>query len=231
MDVAQHKAEPGQAALIVLWSLLPGPAIWFGLHHFKSAVWCYILYHSIAAIAIVYGYRYWRPTLIRPTARQLFVVLIASLLFSGIAILLYDNFGQYAFSASKAVDALKQQGWCDQLFWPISLYVIIVNPIMEEFLWRGVVLNALESTTGRNHFAMIWSSVMYGAIHYPIVSLVVGPTISLVCVTLLSLHGAVLGVIYKRTKSIVLTSLLHGLLNDVAAVAIMVRLFANAAKP
>ena len=111
----------------------------------------------------------------------------------------------------------------------ISLYAIFGNPIVEELFWRGVVLNELERAKFPiRHFGMIWSSILYAALHLPIVLLVVGPGIGLGCVLFLAVYGAILAAIYRLTGSIVLAVLTHGLLTDVAAVVLMLRLLSEA---
>lgn len=221
-----------QAILLMCWTLLPCASIWFGLNVFKSAVWTYVLYHGLSLPAICIGWKLWKPTLQKPTLKEIAILIVASILFSLAALGFYDLLGKHLFSGQKAVEVLTRVGWCNQLFWPISIYVVLVNPVIEELFWRGVILNALDRLTAPSKWLGItWSSIAYGALHYSIVTLVVGPVIGFACVFFLSLHGALLAVIYRRTQSIIMVTLVHGMLNDVAAVLLMQRLFAQSRLP
>jgi len=220
-DHAPTKNRLAKASLVIFWSFLPPPAIWWGLHYLHSAPACYAIYHSLCLFLIVFGYSLWRPTVIRPTLKQVLIVTLAAIVCSIGAVCGYEVIGKHIVSSQKTFEALALQGWRGSLFWPISIYVVIVNPIMEELAWRGVVLNELENCFQNKYFGIIWSSMMYGVLHYPVVRLVVGPGIGSACVFFLILNGLFLSYIYRKTKSIIMPILIHSMVNDIAAIALM----------
>ncbi|MBZ0187169.1 MAG: CPBP family intramembrane metalloprotease, partial [Candidatus Obscuribacterales bacterium] len=124
------------------------------------------------------------------------------------------------------MDLLKELGFSKQLFWPLSIYLIVVNPLLEELFWRGVVLNELDDLKlPVKHFGIIWSSLTYALFHYLIFRLVLFPGFAELGIVMLALFGALLAVVYRKTGSIVTTALTHGLLTDLAAIVLILNLF------
>lgn len=112
------------------------------------------------------------------------------------------------------------------MFWPISVYAVVVNPLVEELFWRGIVFNELErwKKVPFKHFALVWSSVAYALFHYLIFRLVLFPVYAEIGIVLLAIYGAMLALIYRKTNSILTTAVAHGLLTDTAAIALMLDL-------
>ena len=224
-DQLTKSSRVGYAALVMLWSLLPGPAIWCGLHFFKSAAVSYALYHGIALIGIVLGYSLWKDGIRKPSIKQALFLVAATIVFSIAAVFLYRHFGPYLFSKTRAIYVMSEQGWCRELFWPISLYAIIINPIVEELFWRGVVLNALDKLAAPlKWLGIVWSSSAFGLLHYSIARMVVRPEIAFMFIFCLAAFGAILSTIYRKTQSLTLITLIHSLLPDLAAVVLMLQI-------
>lgn len=121
---------------------------------------------------------------------------------------------------------LIDQGYNKETFLYLSLYVIIVNPILEELFWRGTILNKLDAVSSKlKHFGVIWSSFWYGAFHYPILAMVLFTGWAEVGAVMLMLYGGLLALYYKKTESIVLTAMAHALLTDLSCIALIVSLF------
>ncbi len=214
------------AIALMLWSLVPGVAMWVGLYSLKSAPWTFALYHVVCLLPAIYlGRSLWLPTLKRPAFRDVAILSGMAILFSIISVVAYELGGKGVLSSEHALRLMQDLGWSKQLFWPVSIYAVIVNPFVEEIFWRGVVFNRLQQIKPPfKHFALIWSSAAYAAFHYVIFSMVMYPFWAEVGTVMLAVYGALLALIYRRTGSIVTTALAHGLLTDVAAVALMLDL-------
>lgn len=92
--------------------------------------------------------------------------------------------------------------WQDSVF--IVIAFVLVAPVMEELLFRGVILRQLRVRYG-GRFALIWSSILFGAVHLD------PPT-----VVYASAAGLVLGAVALKTGSTVASMVLHCGVNAVA---------------
>lgn len=192
-----------------------------------SAGWALALYHLCCLVpVIVWGRALWRGTLKMPSGKQLGLLVVASVLFSAGAIVLYKVLGDMMLNSQNTFDLLVRLGYNTSIFLPLSIYFIVVNSALEEFFWRGVVLNKLDQIRAPfKHFGLIWSSIAYAGFHYSIMRLVLYPGWAEVGTILLAVYGALLAVIYRRSGSIIWTSLCHALLTDTAAIVLIVTLF------
>lgn len=220
--------EPKKSNLVIvlLWSLLPCAAIWIGLYQVKSAAWTFLLYHGLClAPAIWWGRHLWIPTLKAPKLKDCALLVVAAVVFSLITLLTYELIGKHLLSNDGAMELLKRQGFSKHMFWPLSFYAIVINPIFEEIYWRGVVLNELERhKTGVKQFALWWSSLAYAAFHYLIFRMVLFPGWAELGTLMLAAYGALLAILYKKTGSIVFAALAHGLLTDLACIVLILDL-------
>jgi uncharacterized protein len=212
---------------LMIWSVLPSVAMWLGLYEMRSAVWAYVLYHGVVLLpAIIWGCHLWKDSMRLPTRKEWFVLFATSLLFSAVTVLGYELIGTTLLSDVKTIELMKRLGWYGQVFWPISIYGILVNPILEEVFWRGIIFNALDKLNVRfKHFALVWSSVLYAAFHYFIFRLVLFPVYAEIGTLGLVIYGVLMAFIYRQTGSILTTAVAHGLLTDMAALALMLDLF------
>lgn len=201
--------------------------MWGGLYVLKSALWAFILYHGVFLIpAIVLRRSCWLESWVWTPVRTITLLALCAIAFSGAALLLYEVMGSTLLSNDGVMDLLKELGFSKQLFWPLSIYLIVVNPLLEELFWRGVVLNELDDLKlPVKHFGIIWSSLTYALFHYLIFRLVLFPGFAELGIVMLALFGALLAVVYRKTGSIVTTALTHGLLTDLAAIVLILNLF------
>lgn len=212
---------------IIIWSLLPCAAIWIGLHQIKSAAWTFALYHGLCLIpAIIWGRSRWTKTMIAPSLKTCLVLIAASFVFTIIALLTYELLGERLLSNDHVIDVLKELGYSKSIFWPISIYAIVVNPVLEELFWRGVVLNELDSLKLKNrHFGIVWSSCAYALFHYAIFAMVMFPVWAEIGSSMLAVYGAFLALVYRKTGSIITTAIAHSLLTDLACIVLILDLF------
>lgn len=92
-------------------------------------------------------------------------------------------------------------------------YICIFGPILEELLFRGIVLESVRPYNER--FAIFFSSLIFGIMHGNISQAVNG-----------FLIGLVLGALYVRSGSIVPSTVMHILMNSVTSV-VSVMMYSN----
>lgn len=212
--------------MVLLLTCLPCVIIWYGLYVLKNTVLTLELYHGVCLVpGIFWGFSLWRNDLIMPTLKQWLLLLVSAVIFSGAAVLLYDNLGYIFLDSRRVMSLLNELGFNKQHLIPLSLDLIFVNSALEELFWRGVILNRLDQMhTPFKHFGIISSSVMYAAFHYFILRLVVYPGWAEFGFILLAIYGAFLAIVYRKTGSIVMASLAHGFLTDLAAIVLILDL-------
>ncbi len=221
------------SAILILWALLPCVAIYVGMYQLKSALWAYGLYHGLVLVpAIIWGRSLWLPSFKKPTLRDCGLLFVATILFSAIAVAAYEIFGTVVLSNERVPLLLKEQGIVRNLFIFFALYSTIINPLLEELFWRGVVLNALDKAGSRfKYFGIIWSSLLYALFHYLIFRQVLYPGWAELGIMLLAGFGALLALIYRKTGSIITTAMVHGLLTDLACVVLLLDYFRKFGMP
>ncbi|MBA3855645.1 MAG: hypothetical protein C0507_01930 [Cyanobacteria bacterium PR.3.49] len=213
--------------IIVCMMILPYSIIWLGMNVFKSAVWSLALYHIFCLLpGIVFYWSSIAKTLKPPGYLQLLGLALASVAFSFVSLFTYEHFGDLVLSSPHTMELLKTVGYSKEVFCPISIYIVIVNPFLEELFWRGFVMTKLDQLCPDfPHCGIIWSSFAYGAFHYPIMQLVLYPGWAEFGTVLLMLYGAFLAVLYRRTGNVLMPVLAHALLTDLSAVLLMLSLF------
>ena len=212
---------------LMLWTLLPCAAMWLGLYYFKSALWAYLLYHFICLLpAIIWGKSLWLPTLLIPRPTDCALLFGAAVLFSAGAVLGFELIGSKLLSNEHVPVLLKEQGITRQLYIFFALYGTMVNPLLEELFWRGVVLNELErNQKSFRFFGLVWSSLFYALFHYLIFRLVLYPGWAEIATLLLAVYGGLMVLIYRKSGSILTTALAHGVLTDLACVVLLIDYF------
>lgn len=129
-------------------------------------------------------------------------------------------------SDTHVFELMKTLGYTREVFTPLCIYIVVVNPVLEELFWRGFVMNKLdELCPDFPHCGLIWSSFAYGAFHYPIMQLVMYPGWAEFGTIMLMIYGAGLGILYRKTKSVIVPAIAHALLTDLSAVLLMLELF------
>ncbi len=225
--MSDHQKRQLRLVGVIIWSLLPCVAIWVGLHQIQSAAWTFALYHGLCLVpAIIWGRSHWRKTLLVPSLKICLALMVASVIFTIIALFTYELFGDRLLSNDHVIDVLKQLGYSKAIFWPLSIYAIVVNPVLEELFWRGVVLNELDAMNLKNkHFGIVWSSFTYALFHYSIFAMIMYPVWAEIGSLMLAIYGAFLAVVYRKTGSIITTAIAHSVLTDLACIVLILDLF------
>lgn len=218
--------------------------MWVGLYTLKSATWAYALYHGIFLVpAIIWGRKYWTETFKMPKFSHCVNILIVALIFSVITVVAYELLGTLVLSDDKIAILLDELGIATHNLVLFGFYAVIINPLLEEIFWRGIVFNVLnerfsnetvrekvlnervsaEHTKSRwKYFPIVWSSITYALFHYLIFRLVLFPLWAEIGIIMLAVYGGILAIVYKRTGSIITTSIAHGLWTDLACIALLI---------
>ncbi|OBR96510.1 CAAX amino terminal protease self- immunity [Clostridium ragsdalei P11] len=138
------------------------------------------------------------------TIRNIFYATVAIVGFriisNNLVIFVLDPFSKILMPKSM----LKSIGEIIQM--PFIIYVCIVGPAMEEFVFRGVILGGLlKKYSGKN--SIIVSALLFGIVHLNGIQFING-----------FLLGVLLGYVYVKTKSIYLCMYSHMLFNSIAFV-------------
>lgn len=217
-----------KTAALILWTLLPCGAMYIGLYKLSSALWAYAIYHLMCvAPAIIWGRKLWLPTVVRPSVKHCALLVAAAVPFAAVTVIGYEINGAMLLSDANVAVLLKELGINKDTFLTFALYSVIVNPVVEELYWRGVVLNELDTAAhvSYKHFGIVWSSIAYALFHYLIFRLVLYPVWAEIGTIMLAAYGAMLALIYRKTGSIVTTAIAHGILTDLACVCLLLDYF------
>lgn len=102
--------------------------------------------------------------------------------------------------------------------WLIALYAIanaMFNAAVEETIWRGVMLEALDSTLGPGVWALLIQAVSFGLAHYRS-----GFPNGIIGAAMAAVFGIMLGIIRRKSKGILACWLAHAFVD--AAIFIMI---------
>ena len=92
--------------------------------------------------------------------------------------------------------------------WLACIFYGVLSPLVEEILFRGVVYNALCRNTS-NLFAVIGSSLLFGAFHGNVVQMVYA-----------SVMGMIMAFFYQKYKNLSASVLFHGAANVAVYLAV-----------
>lgn len=99
-----------------------------------------------------------------------------------------------------------------EIFIPHVLAVVVIAPLIEEFVFRGILLSSLEKYG--QLFAIVTSGILFGLMHGDIVAALVA-----------SLSGMAFGFIYVKTRNLWVTVSIHAVYNVLAIASSYVPFF------
>lgn len=216
------RTERRRLSAVVLLSLLPWPAVWLGLYKLDSLLWTFALYHGVCLLpAAVRGRRLWQNALRRPTAREWGALALAVAVVVPLALWVYGDAGTRFLDADGVRAVVTARGFQARWLLGLACYFIPVNAVLEELFWRGVVLNALRGTSETPRaLGNLWALFTFGAWHYLVVRLLLRPGWAELATIGIVLSGVFLAWLYRRTGSIIVPILWHGMVFDLALIVI-----------
>jgi membrane protease YdiL (CAAX protease family) len=209
--------------VVVLWTILPWLGLTLGLHYYRSIFWSFFLYHGCCLLpVIIWRRKSWRAHLIPPTVPQIAAIALVGAALGVATIFLHAHIGNFVLERQHALTAMSMRGF--QISWlvPLSIYFFTVNPVVEELFWRGVVLNDLcEGESRMLSLPYIWTNVSFAAWHWLVVRLFVSPMFIPLAIAIVAAVGFFLSWLYRRTGSVILPMLWHGLVFDMAVIVLL----------
>lgn len=209
--------------ILVLWTLAPWPFIAAGLYLFHNIIWSFFLYHGCCLLpAIIWKRAHWKKHLALPAKKDIIILIVSSVLFSLFTWATIQFLGPYLVNKERAIASLTYRGFQPSWLIPLSIYFVTINPILEELFWRGVVLNELSDPKSKP-FAMpvLWTNLLFAAWHVLVIRLFVAPSFMYIAFCTVLAVGIFLSHLYRRTSSLLLPALWHGLVFDLAVVIIL----------
>jgi membrane protease YdiL (CAAX protease family) len=206
----------------LLLTLLPWPAVWYGMYRCDSLIWTFVLYHGVCLLpAAVFGRRLWLPAVHWPSRRQWLALMIGAGIVLPLAPLVWTWIGARFISPHDLLAVVTARGFRARWLIPLGFYFVPVNAVLEELFWRGVILNELRGT-GKTAWTIgaCWAIFTFAAWHYLVLRLLLRPGWAEASVLLIVAAGVFLAWLYGATKSIIVPILWHGLVFDLALILI-----------
>lgn len=211
---SERGVAPWRFALALLLAILPWPAAWFGMYRQGSAPLAFLLYHGLCFGG---GWLLRSPGLpererIHGLRREhlLGTVLAAN----GFAFLLYTLVGVALLDRPRVLGLLDARGLAPAAYLWLFPYFACVNPLAEEFFWRGGVYGTLRRFWARPAIPACIAAAFFGAWHWLMFRLFVAPLVALVATGGVMLIGLALTVVYERTRRLSYAVILHALAGD-----------------
>jgi membrane protease YdiL (CAAX protease family) len=204
----------GRVALALVLGVCPWLAAWWGVYRHQSAALAFVLYHGLCFAG---GFLLRSPGLPDPERllavrrRHLLGVVLAA---NVTAFVLYALVGAALLDRPLVLGLLGKQGLGPSTYVWLFPYFAFVNPLAEEFFWRGGVYATL-----RRAFSSAWpptliASVFFGAWHWLVFRLFVAPPIALAGTLVVMAVGVGLTLVYEGTRKLGYAIALHALAGD-----------------
>ena len=133
----------------------------------------------------------------------------------------YAWIGADVLNAHALLSVVTRRGFAARELWPLAFYFVPVNAVLEELFWRGVVLNELRGLDeAASTFGVAWTAFTFAAWHWLVLRLLLRPGWAELAVLGILAAGVFFSWLYRRTGSIVVPILWHGLVFDLALILI-----------
>lgn len=210
-------------ATAIALSLLPLPAVWFGMYKLQNISATFFLYHGLCLLpACIWQRRLWLPSLRKPSRTQILLVVSGAAIACACAIFAYQISGTRIINRVSLLETLTTHGFAAAQLIPLGVYFVIVNATLEELFWRGVILNELENILpAQKKFGMAWAACTFALWHYLVLRLLLQKGWAELTVVALVIFGASMSVLYRRTQSIILPIIWHGIVFDLALIMLL----------
>lgn len=216
--------------IVLVLTLLPWPAVWYGMYELHSIAWSFLLYHGVCLLpTVMWGWPLWKGGLKLPSKRQAALLSAAMIATSLIAWTTYTFSGSMIIERADVMYVLTERGYLATWLLPLSAYFIVINASLEELFWRGVILNELDFLNRRLRYAgEAWTALSFGAWHWLVLRLLLKPVWAELAVLGVLAVGIICSWVYRKTGSIILAILCHALVFDLALIVVLILLQAAA---
>jgi membrane protease YdiL (CAAX protease family) len=193
---------------------LPWPAAWIGLYANRSAPLAFLLYHLLCFGG---GFLLRSPGLpateriYAPRRGHLFGVVLGA---NALTLLLYLLVGAALLDRPHILGFLSARGLGPASYLWLFPYFALVNPLAEEFFWRGGVYATFRHLFASPLAAALVAAAVFGAWHWMVFRLFVAPVVALIATGGVVLVGLALTLVYERTRRLAYAVALHALAGD-----------------
>jgi membrane protease YdiL (CAAX protease family) len=215
-------SEQRRLALVLILTLLPWPAVWLGMYMWHSLWVTFFLYHGLCLLpSVIIGSRLWRGAWRLPTRGQWLALAAGVVISLPLFLLGYTWIGARIIDAHTLLAVVTARGFAARDLLPLGFYFVPVNAALEELFWRGVVLNELRGVNGAAWtVGAVWTAVTFAAWHWLVLRLLLRPGWAELAVLGIVMAGGFFSWLYRRTGSIVVPILWHGLVFDLALILV-----------
>ena len=198
------------------------PAAGGGLYGLGSAPLAFLGYH---ALCVVGGYLLRSPGLpaphrLYPVARRHLLAAVVGA--NSVAVILYTLVGAAVLNRESVLTLLGQRGLPPSSYLYLFPYFAIVNPIVEEYFWRGGVYATLRHLFKGWVRAALVTSVLFGAWHWLVLRLFVAPIIAITATVAIMAIGFALTWVYEHTRRLAYPVILHALAGDLPLLLLLI---------
>jgi membrane protease YdiL (CAAX protease family) len=211
---SESTPAPWRPALALLLAVLSWPAAWLGMYRCRSAPLAFLLYHSLCFA----GGWLLRSSGLPPTERirrlrreHLLGTVLAANTF---AFLLYTLVGAALLDRPRVLGLLDARGLAPSTYLWLFPYFALVNPLAEEFFWRGGVYATLRRLSLSPVAPALISAALFASWHWLIFRLFVAPAWALAGTATVLLVGLALTAVYEQTRRLAYAVILHALAGD-----------------
>ena len=201
-------------ALALGFALLVWPAAGGGLYLGKSAALAFVFYHLVclAGGLLLRSPGLPAPLRLYPFKRR--VLLAVVLAANAVTFALYAVVGAALLDRPHVLTLLSERGLPPKVYPYLFPYFALVNPLAEEFFWRGGVYATLRHLWKGWLIPALAASVLFGAWHWLVIRLFVAPPVALGATILIMGIGFMLTMVYERTRRLAYPVALHALAGD-----------------
>lgn len=213
--------QKARLVTVVLLTLLPWPAVWYGMYELRSIHFTFFLYHGVCLLpAIIWGAPLWRSHVFPPNRNHWGILVAAAVTTCLLALFVYTTTGEILVSKKEVMEVMTHRGFNATYLLPLAVYFVVINATCEELFWRGVVLNELELVSERYRLVgTLWTAFAFSAWHWLVFRTLLKPGWAELAVGCVLLMGLYCSWLYRKTQSIVIPILWHGLVFDMAIMA------------
>lgn len=206
---------------VLLLCLSPWVAVWFGLYQFGSAQLAFLFYHCTCILG---GFLLGSPAL--PKTERVSAlrrrILVAVVVMANVAtVILYLTVGGHLLDQPTVLQQMKSRGLPPTAYFWLFPYFAIVNPLVEEYFWRGGIYARLRPLFPSWIHAALISSAFFGAWHWLVIRLFVTPLVALPATVAIMVVGFLLAYLYEEHRRLIYPIALHALAGDIPLLVVL----------